>query len=158
MKKRVHGVAALALSLAAITVMAAPGLAETTTVDQDRTDNSVSFEYDSSSGTIESATSSERASRNDIVYFKVSVLETEDSGSGLLGKLTLRLDGDRHTVYDGWFELDIATGSGDTAYHRSMPVSVHLRPQPGQRRATLRFRFDLPSGDYEAGGSFDSSE
>jgi hypothetical protein len=88
----------------------------------------------------------------------VSVLETEDSGSGLLGKLTLRLDGDRHTVYDGWFDLHIETESGDPAFHRATPMSVHLRPQPGQRRASLRFRLDLPSGDYIAMGSFEDNE
>jgi hypothetical protein len=146
------------LSLLILQVLAGSAMARTTTVDEDTTDNRFAFEYDAGSGEIGSETSSERPSQSDAVYFRVAVLETEDSGSGLLGRLTLRLDGDDHTVYDGWFDLQIESGSGDVAFYRTKPISVHLRPQPGQRRATLRFRFDLPTGEYTAAGSFEARD
>jgi len=151
-------VAVGALSLLILQVLAGSVMARTTTVEKDNTDNRFAFEYEAGSGEIESETSSERSSRNDSVYFRVAVRETEDSGSGLLGRLTLRLDGDDHTVYDGWFDLHVESETGDVAFHRTRPISVHLRPQPGQRRATLRFRLDLPSGEYTAAGSFEARD
>ena len=147
------------MSLVMLQALSAPVSAETRSVEEDRTDNTFSFEYDAESGSIDSQTSSNRAASNTAVYFRVSVLETEDSGSGLMAKLTLRLDGDDHTVYDGWIGLHIETESGEVAFHRSKPVSIHLRPQPGQRRATLRFRLDLPSNDrYTAIGYFEAHD
>ena len=145
-------------AILAFVVLATPGLAQSNNVEEDVTDNRFAFSYDSSSGQIGSETSAERTSEEDAVYFKVAIAEMEDTGSGLLGKLSLRLDGDERKVYDGWFTLHIETENGDPAFHRTRPATIHLRPQPGQRRAILRFRFDIPSGDYEAFGSFEDED
>lgn len=156
MKSRaVRSIGVAAMALLTVQALSVPVWAGTTRVDEDKSDNRFSFEYDAGSGSIGSQTSSERATNNPDVHFHVSVRETEDSGSGLRGLLTLRLDGNDHTIYNGWLGLHIETESGEVAFHRSKPVSIHLRPQPGQRRATLRFRLDLPSHDqYVALGNF----
>ena len=82
------------------------------------------------------------------------VRETDDAGSGLQGRLRLRLNGDHATIYDGWFSFRVTTTEGRVAFQRLRPANIRLRPQPGQRRATLSFRFDLPSGSYNAAGYF----
>jgi hypothetical protein len=129
--------------------------ASASTVQKDRSDNKIGFTYGADTGTIGSETSTARAD-SDGVNFHVGIEETEDSGSGLLGKLTLRLDGDGSATYDGWFTLRVSDASGDVAFLRSRPATITLEPQPGRRRATLRFRFDLPTGNYTAIGKFRS--
>ena len=141
-------------------LLAGPAPAQAKVVqDNARTsDNRIAFEYDEASGTITSHTSTRRPQTDPNVDFRVLVHETTDGGPGLLGKLKLRLNGDEHTVFDGWLCLAIEDGDGDPAFTEHRPVSIHLRPQPGMRRAVLRFRFDLPSGDYTAVGDFEPSD
>ena len=147
-----------ALVLAAVVAVAllpARAHAGPVTVEADRTDNAVTFVYDAGSGEIEKDTT-ERNEDGDGVSFQVAIRESDDAGSGLVGRLKLRLDGERHTVYEGWFSLEITDEDGEVAFKRLRPATIHLRPRPGQRRAALPFRFDVPSGTYEAEGSFES--
>ena len=123
-------------------------------VTEERTDNDVSFTYDESSGEIGTQTSRREFSRDDQVSFEVAIVEADDAGPGLIGRLKLRLDGDQHTIYDGWFALKVSS-DGSVYYQRFRPAEIHLRPRPGQRTAAITFRFDLPSGDYRAIGTFD---
>lgn len=132
----------------------APALSQPASVEEERTDNNLSFTYDEASGEIGSQTSSRKSTRADQVSFEVQVTEADDAGPGLTGKLKLRLDGDQHTVYDGWFSMKVTEAGGDVYYQRFRPATIHLRPRPGQRTAALIFRFDLPSGSYRAIGSF----
>ena len=122
-----------------------------------RTDNDVSFTYESDSGTMPSETSSRRKSDQDGVDFKVKVDESDDSGSGLIGKLRLRLDGEEHATYDGWFSFKVTGEDGEVAFKRMRPATIQLRPQPGHRKASLTFRFDLPSGNYYATGYYEAA-
>lgn len=146
---------AMTVAVSSLFVMAAaPAAAQTTQVQSDITDNEVSFTYDSDSGEMPEETS-RRTPRGDEVEFKIVVREGEDAGSGLVGKLKLRLDGDHRLVYDGWFTLSVRDESGDVAFERSRPSNIRLQPRPGMRRAALTFRFDLPSGSYEAAGTFE---
>ena len=147
----------IALIVIVPSVLPAPAQAGPARVSSDRTDNEVAFTYDAASGEITSHTTTTRGARDD-VSFQVVVREADDAGSGLVGKLKLRLDGDRHTVYDGWFAFEITDPDGEVAFRRLRPATIHLRPRPGQRRAALPFRFDLPSGDYEARGSFEDRD
>lgn len=147
----VVGVAIFASVLPASTSMAAP-----TVVEQDRSDNLVSFAYDSDTGEKNFDSTWTRKGGNDDVLFRVAVIETEDSGSGLLGKLMLRLEGDDAVRYDGWFALHVVDESGYVSFHRAKPSQITLRPRPGLRRAAVRFRFDVPSGTHEASGSFET--
>lgn len=158
MEYRRHRIALLAGSATLLLSLLGPhATAHPTTVDTDRTDNSMSFTYDADSGEMTTATWSRRTTRgDDKVDFEVGIRESEDAGSGLIGKLTLRLDGDHRTVYDGWFSLKVTTSDGDVAFHRQRPATIRLEPQPGRRRATLTFRIDVPSGSYKAAGSFKS--
>lgn len=133
-----------------------PSMAAPTYVESDRSDNLVKFTYDSESGEKASDSTWTRDGGSEDVLFRVAVLETEDSGSGLLGRLSLRLDGDKATKYDGWFILRLVDDSGEVSYHRARPSEFVLRPQPGLRRVTLRFRFDVPSGTYTASGAYNS--
>lgn len=142
----------VAASLLVVTVV--PAAASTTKVQRDATDNEVSFTYDSDSGEMPEETS-RRSTRDDQVEFKIVIREGEDAGSGLVGKLKLRLDGDNRTVYDGWFTMSVRDENGDVAFERSRPANIRLQPRPGMRRAALTFRFDLPSGSYEAAGTFE---
>lgn len=144
------GASLLGAALPIASVQAAPIV-----VESDRSDTLMKFTYDSTSGEKASDSTWTRDGGNDEVLFRVSVLETEDSGSGLLGKLLLRLDGDKAERYDGWFALRLVDDSGDVTFHRARPSEITLRPQPGLRRAVVRFRFDVPSGTYTASGAFD---
>ena len=119
-------------------------------------DNEVSFTYDEGSGAITRRSSEESGSRK-AVAFLVGISEAEGTGSGLVGRIKLRLRGDDPVTFDGWFTLDVTTSEGSPAFNRQRPATIVLRPQPGQRRATLTFRFDVPSGTYDAAAAFDAS-
>lgn len=148
---------ALSLGLAIVSALmgASQAVASPTIAEHDRSDNLVKFTYDSESGDKTWESTWTRDGGSDEVLFRVGVIETEDSGSGLLGKLTLRLDGDDAVKYDGWFALRLVNEAGEVTFHRARPSEVVLRPQPGLRRAVVRFRFDVPSGTYTASGAFE---
>ena len=147
-------VAAVA-SVSVLALLPATGVAQPVQVAAERTDNEFSFTYDEANGEIGTATSSRETRAGDDVSFEVFIVEADGAGPGLLGKLKLRLDGDQHTVYDGWFSLKVGSG-GSVYYQRLRPAEIHLRPRPGQRTATITFRFDLPTGNYRATGTFES--
>lgn len=134
----------------------APALAAPTLVESDRSDTLMKLTYDASTGKKVSDSTWTRSGGNDDVLFRVVVVETEDSGTGLLGKLVLRLEGDKAHKYNGWFVLRLVDDSGNVAFHRALPSEIILRPKPGSRRSTIRFRFDVPSGSYTASGAFDA--
>ena len=150
-----HRIAGL-VSVSACLLLALPNhvLAQPVEVTTERTDNDVSFSYDETDGEISTQTSRRETTRDDQVSFEVSILEADDAGPGLVGKLKLRLDGDQHTIYDGWFALKVSD-DGTVYYQRFRPAEIHLRPRPGQRTAAITFRFDLPSGTYRAVGTFE---
>ncbi len=146
---------ALALGVCSVVALGSTAGAHPITVGEDQTENVVSFEYDSASGDITSEGNKRRPADEDVT-FTVAIRETEDTGSGLMGRLRLRLNGDHRTVYNGWFTLKIKDAENNVAYKRSKPANVQLYPRPGMRRASVPFRFDLPTGSYEATGSFRS--
>src|SRR5687768_12095102 len=123
----------------------APAFAEPSSVEQDKTDNQLTFSYDAGSGTL-TGESSYRRAESGAVRFEVAVAESEGYGAGVVGKLRLRLEDDHAYLYDGWFELRVTNTSGESVYVRTRPATIHLKPRPGQRRASLAFKFDLPSG------------
>lgn len=131
-------------------------LAAPAVMERDRSDNLTSFDYDSETGEKASDSTWTRDGGSADVLFRVTVIETEDSGSGLLGKLTMRLDGDKAVRYDGWLALRLVDESGEVTFHRAQPSEIILRPQPGLRRAIVRFRVDVPTGTYTASGSFEA--
>jgi len=123
---------------------------------EDQSDNVFTFSYDSSSGQMPRQASSRRINgEDDDVTFTVSVRESEDLGSGLIGVLKLRLNDDHRTIYDGWFTFKVVDSHGNVAFHKARPANVRLYPQPGMRKASLRYRFDVPAGSYKATGSFE---
>lgn len=133
-----------------------PATAGPTHVRSDRTENEIAFSYDASSGDIGTETSSQRDAHEELVRFKVVVRESEDSGTGLIGKLKLRLEDDANVVYDGWFTLIVTGEDGRVAFQRSRPAHIRLTPQPGMSRAAITYRFDLPTGAYTAAGTFEA--
>lgn len=145
------------IAASACLVLASPlnAGAQPVEVEAERTDNEVSFTYDETNGEIGTQTSRRETARDDQVSFEVSIVESDGAGPGLIGKLKLRLDGDQHTIYDGWFALKVVD-DGTVFYQRFRPAEIHLRPRPGQRTAAITFRFDLPSGSYRALGTFES--
>lgn len=144
-----------AATLVASVLPLSPSIAAPTVIESDRSDNLVTFAYDSDTGEKTSDSTWTRKGGNDDVLFRVAIIETEDSGTGLLGKLALRLEGDQAVRYDGWFALRVVDDSGDVTFYRSRPSDITLRPRPGLRRAAVRFRFDVPSGTHTASGSFE---
>ena len=124
---------------------------------EDSTENRFTFDYDASSGEV-TARSSYRRARRDPVRFEVGVSESEGYGSGLTGKLLLRLEGERPVTYDGWFEITITDSSDEIVFRRVVPRRIELEPRPGRRKAAIAFRFDLPSGEYEASGTFEAAQ
>jgi hypothetical protein len=145
----------LAAAIAMAIIGHSAALADPTHVETDRTENQLSFSYDSSEGEIGSQGSRSLSDRDEPVRFTVAVQEGEGSGAGLIGKLKLRLEGNSKTVYDGWFTLVVTDHEGDVAFQRSRPAHIVLTPRPGMRRAKVTYRFDLPSGSYSAEGSFE---
>lgn len=152
----IHRTMALALA-ALVSALALPAGAQPLRMVADRSDNSVEFAYDADTGEIGSQTSSKRYDHGDDVAFHVSVLETDDGGPGLLGKVKLKLLSDRKTIYDGWFSLEIVGNDGEIAYYRERPMTIHLVPKPGRRTASVRFRFDVPTDAYEATAEFEQT-
>jgi hypothetical protein len=147
------------IGAAAVVVLSLPAAATGAPreVGVDRSDNRVAISYEADSGAIGSQSTSTQAGINPDVSFQVTVDEAEGTGPGLLGKITLRLDTDRAQTYDGWFALHVEDDNGGTVFHRTRPRYVRLRPEPGYRRISLRYTFDLPTGDYKVSGTFQSS-
>jgi hypothetical protein len=134
-------------------VLAPPAAAHNASPEKDHSDNVVAFDYEAS-GEIVSQTSSRRWHRGDEIDFQVVVKEARDSGPGLKGTLRLRLVGDHAKTYDGWFALRVTDDDGQVAYRRARPAMISLRPEPGRRLVWMNFRFDLPTGSYEAIATF----
>jgi hypothetical protein len=130
-------------------------VANPTYVQADRTENQLSFSYDSSDGEIGSQGSKQRNEHDEPVRFTVVLHEAEDTGTGLIGKLRLRQEGESKTVYDGWFTFVVTNADGGVAFRRSRPAHIVLTPRPGMKRAVVTYRFDLPSGAYSAEGNFE---
>ena len=158
MKQPARGLTIAVLLTSLVSLQAAqPAAAAPISVKSDETDNRVAFTYDEDSGTLGDQSSFRRATERG-VRFEVVITEADGYGTGLVGKLRLVLEDDRARIYDGWFELTVESrDSDDVVYIRTRPATVHLKPRPGQRKASLGFRFDLPSGSYEAWGSFESN-
>ena len=148
-------IVAAVTSASLLALLPTTGIAQPVEVAAERTDNEFSFTYDEANGEIGTATSSRETGGGDDVSFEVLVVEADGAGPGLLGKLKLRLNGDQHTIYDGWFSLKVSSG-GSVYFQRLRPAEIHLRPRPGQRTAMITFRFDLPTGNYRAVGTFES--
>ncbi len=146
---------AVAALVAANALAVAPAAAAPVSVQQDGTDNRLRFTYDRDPGTFARQSSSRRSDEG-AVRFEVAVSESEGYGAGLVGRLRLRLEGERAHLYEGWFALTVTDDQGDVAYTRTVPATIHLKPRPGERKASLTFRFDLPSGRYEAAGEFET--
>ena len=157
MRKLVRRALSVILVLGSLWISAPQATAAPRVVGVDRSDNRVSFGYEADGGTITSETTTMQDGINPDVDFRVTIDEAEGTGSGLLARITLRLDADRAQTYDGWFSLHVEDADGETAFHRSRPRYVRLRPEPGSRRASIRYTFDLPSGDYKLVGMFHSA-
>jgi hypothetical protein len=147
--------ALMAAGTALAIIIQGSALAGPTYVQSDRTENQLSFSYDSSKGEIGSQASKQRGDHDEPVRFSVAVYETEDTGAGLAGKLRLRLEGETKTVYDGWFTLVVTDDDGSVAFRRSRPAHIVLTPQPGMKRAKVTYRFDLPTGTYSTEANFE---
>lgn len=147
---------AMGVTISALIVAAIPP-AMAQPAEEDRSDNRFVFTYEAESGEMPTQTSSRRTTRSGVVDFEVLLRETNDTGSGLVGSLQLKLRSDHRVVYDGWFTLQVTTDEDEVAYQRWRPETVVLRPNPGEREAKLNFRFDLPSGEYRAIGLFKRS-
>ena len=131
-----------------------PVVAAPEQVTEDSTQNRFVFDYDASSGTVTGRSSYRRANR-DAVRFEVGVVESDGCGVGLTGKLRLRLEGDEAVTYDGWFQITITDDSEDVIFRQSRPTTIQLQPKPGRRKGAITYKFDLPSGSYEASGTFE---
>ena len=156
----VRSISALALALL---VAVAPGVvvAAPLEVERDRTDNGYSFTYDAAEGEIVSAASSIRFDRRDPVSFVIYVRRNTKSdtvGERLRTRLSVAVNKDRVVRYDGTFSFEITDPAGTVVYGASRELKVVLRPKPGQRKKSLSFVFDLPSGDYNATGFFEGDE
>lgn len=154
--------AAVAASLALLVALA-PGLALAAPLEmeRDRTDNGYSFTYDATEGEIVDAASSIRFDRRDPVSFVIYVRDNTKSdvvGERLRTRLSVGLSKDRVVRYDGTFWFEITDSAGTVIHTDSRDMKVVLRPKPGQRKASMSFVFDLPSGSYHATGFFERAE
>ena len=152
---RFRGMSLILCTLLALSATLPAGAHGRTARDR-RSDNEVRFRYDEESGAITRRASEESGPRK-AVAFLVGISEAEGTGSGLIARIKLRLRGDDPVTFDGWFSIDVTSSNGEPGFSRHRPATIVLRPQPGQRRATLSFRFDVPSGTYDARAAFDAS-
>ena len=155
MRKRARLIG-IVVSLASVSLLQASASAHTIVVNEDRSENVVTFTYDSEDGSVPSETSRGRRRTDENVTFTVAIAESQDAGAGLIGRVKLQLNGDHRTTYSGWFTFKVVDDSGDVVFQKSRPANIRLHPRPGMRRASVPFRFDLPSGTYRATGSFAS--
>lgn len=129
-------------------------------VERDRTDNGYSFTYDAAEGEIVDAASSIRFDRRDPVSFIIYVRENPKSevvGERLRTRLSVGLNKDRVVRYDGTFSFEITDSAGTVVHTDSRDMKIVLRPKAGERKGSLSFVFDLPSGSYSASGSFEGA-
>lgn len=158
----VRPVLALVLALL-VTVIPAAVVAAPMKVESDRTDNDYSFTYDAAGGEITLAQSSVRFNRRDPVSFTIYVQENSKSdevGQRLRARLSVALNPNKDGVvrYEGTFSFEITDSEGTVEHGDSRDLKVVLRPKPGERKASLSFVFDLPSGDHNAKGFFEGAE
>ncbi len=151
-----HAAALAVVALLLAGLLPAPVHARPIRVRRDRTDNKLYFSYRSDTASIPLATSGRRIQSGDRVDFLATVATRPAApvGRRLLGKLTLRLTGRRGVRYRGRFAYVVKRAGGATVYRGTRRENILLRPRPGERRAVLRFRFDLTGGNYVALGRF----
>ncbi|MGH2819049.1 MAG: hypothetical protein ACRDJ5_00195 [Actinomycetota bacterium] len=150
-----------AVLAAALLLGAAPARAASPRVARDRTDNHFSFTYRARGGRVATAVSGTTASRGRVADFFVYVSERApervgDGRGSLRALLALRMTPHAPRVlrYRGEFTLTIVDSDGAVVYRASKKRRVVLRDRSGERVRRLFFPFDLPSGDYDAHGSF----
>lgn len=133
-------------------LISSPGAAALTEMDRDRTDNTFYFSYEAATGTMPTQESAARYERDDEVTYLVYIRERPDAppGERLAAILKLDLIGKEKVIYDGIFSVHVSAGDGTEVYSDEVDVRVVLRPVKGERKAKLRFLFDLPTGDYTA--------
>ncbi|MGH2807544.1 MAG: hypothetical protein ACRDKT_09720 [Actinomycetota bacterium] len=129
-------------------------LAGPTVMNRDRADNSLAFTYDADSAQITKAVSTKPPiTKGDRVDFLTVVDESSPPGR-VVGRITLRLIGKRPVTYNGTFTYTVKDASGNVAFKATRDRRFTLRPKAGRRFASLRFTFDLPSGDYAVAARF----
>jgi hypothetical protein len=121
---------------------------------RDRADNALTFSYDAGEGRITNATSSKPPiSRGDHVDYTTIIDESATAGR-LVGRIILRLTGERVVKYDGTFTYTVKDSAGDVAFSGTRDRRFTLRPKAGRRSKSMQFSFALPSGDYEVTARF----
>jgi hypothetical protein len=153
MRKSSAGSRARALvgAAAMMIVFAAPARATPAIVSFDRSDNDFAFRV-KRDGSMPTATSSAVFKPGDKVTFYAYVRAHPDAPEGrrLAGFLDLALVSPRPVRYDGTFKLVVNHDDGSRALRRTKDVRFTLRPNKGERRGAVRFRFDLEPGRYTA--------
>jgi hypothetical protein len=161
------------LALAATLVGGASARAVTATIDRDRSDNTYYFDYDAASGKLGKQSSNAFYRRGDRVSFFVYIREAKNPmpGERLLGLLQLNLNckstrtgrcmwnKTEPVTYAGTFSLKVYLESSETVvYEDSQYKRFTLRHGKEDRKAAMRFMFDLPSGSYLAKASFEEGD
>lgn len=144
---------ALAVLVAPTNALAAP-LAPT----REKSDNTMSFDYDADTGTIGTALSSRYVERRDTLGFSTYVRDDPEAevGDRLLGIVQLTQGGKRAVKLDGTLSVAIENDEGKVIETLERKINIVLRPDKGKRSKTFRWRFDLGSGYYTSKGSFKS--
>jgi hypothetical protein len=139
------------LALAVLTTFPAGASAKVKVYD--RSDNDFSFTY-TPEGDIPTETSSALLHRGDKVSFFAYVRERPNAPEGrrLAAVLDLRLATSRPVRYDGIFAFIVRHANDTRAVRLTSDRRFTLRP--GDRRETIRLRFDLEPGRYTAFARF----
>jgi hypothetical protein len=125
-------------------------------VRHDDADNTYSYSYDAKDGQITKAQSSTIMGPDPHqvdFYTRIKANPGASVGKRLRGSITLSLYGDRMKVYHGAFRLVVKPETGPASV-LSKKRHIVLKPAHGRRKATIRFNFDSPSGDYTMKGRF----
>ena len=149
--------AVVAFACMPLLVLSSDAFAGRRGVARDETDNHFTFTYDEESGEMEGVSSLPPIGRDDDVSFLSGLRDRPRAPEGrrLRGSLTLQLVGNKRVVYDGSFSFQVRhAATQQIAYAATRDTRIVLRPRRGQRRARMRFPFEVPSGSYSIVGTF----
>jgi len=144
--------------LVLLAIASSTALARPITPTRERSDNTMTFTYDAASGEITEAASSRTLTRADRLQFFAYVEDAPNAeiGRRLKGIIELRRLGDRAVKLDGTLSFVVQDDSGTIIETFEREIDIVLRDREGKRFRGFRWRFDLPTGNYTAFGTFEA--
>lgn len=142
--------------LVSLAVMPSAAAGRPLSPSSERSDNTMSFDYDAVSGEIGEAVSGRVISRRDRLEFVAWVRDFPEAevGERLQGAVHLRVHRDKAIELRGTLAVVVQNDAGATIETLEREIDIVLRDRKGKRAKSFRWRFDLPTGNYTVFGTF----